>query len=189
MTVWHAVLGAASAPDAGGEARAELLLPAAQSVAWLRSDLDDLTGAQPAPSPGRTGEQGNAGSAPGRVAAADLVGLLARPASAWGVAYVLRGSRLGGTMIAPQLRAGLRLPPGRATSFLTSQGTDPGREWVAFRRRLDALGLTPVDLQAAGAAARWTFGWVGAVTTRALCTTGPEEGPPGLDRVGSGLSV
>ena len=175
--VWHAVLDVASAPDAAREAGAELLVPAVQSVAWLRTDLADLTG----PGPVRPGSVAEPGIGTGSAARSDLVGLLSRPASVWGVAYVLLGSRLGGSVIAGQVRGDPRLPAGCGTAFLTSRGTDPGREWVAFRRRLDALGLDEVHLRAAGAAARWTFGWVGAVTAPTLSTEALER-PRGLDR-------
>jgi hypothetical protein len=175
--IWHAVLDVASAPHAVGEARAELFVPAVQSVAWLQSDLADLTGAGLV----RPGCVAGPGIGVGSSTRSDLVGLVSRPATVWGVAYVLLGSRLGGSVMAGQLRGDRRLSAGCGTAFLTSQGIDAGREWVAFRRRLDTLGLSEVDLQAAGTAARWTFSWVGGVITQALCTGSP-QGPRGLDR-------
>lgn len=171
--VWHAVLDVTTAPEAVREARAELLVPALQSVAWLQSDL-----AGHEVRPGCLAETGNG---VGSTTRSDLIDLVSRPVSVWGVAYVLLGSRLGGSVIAGQLSGDLRPSAGCGTAFLTSKGIDPGREWVAFRRRLDALGLSEVDLHAAGTAARWTFSWVGAIIARAL-STGTQEGPQGLDR-------
>lgn len=187
QTVWSSVLGVVSAPGVARTARAELLVPATQSVAWLRSDLDDLHGVL-GTRPARPAVDGarDAGAAEGAVVA-DLHRLLAEPAGSWGVAYVLRGSRLGGSMLAAQVRTAPWLPPGGATAFLSSQGTDTGRDWVAFRRRLDALALGPADLQAAGAAARWTFAWVGAVAAHGLSTQAASA-PRGPDRVTSGSS-
>ena len=175
--VWHAVLDVTSAPEAVREARAELLVPALQSVAWLQSDIADLTG----PELVRPGCFAETGNGVGSATRSDLIDLVSRPVSVWGVAYVLLGSRLGGSVIAGQLSGDLRPSAGCGTAFLTSQGIDPGREWVAFRRRLDALGLSEVDLHAAGTAARWTFSWVGAVIARPS-GTGTREGPQGLDR-------
>lgn len=153
--VWSAVSCASAAPAACRESRLELTDLAVQALGWLRSDLADL---------GYGSRPSSRAAAGGPVYCSAVGDYLAQPAGSWGVAYVLRGSRLGGAVLAPQIRASLNLPTDRGTRFLASAGATPGREWVAFRRRLDMAGLSPRELVIAVDAARWTFRWVGAAT-------------------------
>ncbi|MBC7374377.1 MAG: hypothetical protein H7323_10355, partial [Frankiales bacterium] len=74
-----------SAPEAVREARAELLVPALQSMAWLQSDIADLTG----PELVRPGCFAETGNGVGSATRSDLIDLVSRPVSVWGVAYVL----------------------------------------------------------------------------------------------------
>lgn len=152
QTVWGEVSVGVLEPGAAAEATAELLIPAAQALDWLAADLSDLAPPE--------------GEVPMRCAAPSdarvLRRFLAHPAASWGLAYALRGSRLGGGVLAPLVRGALELPGDCGTRFLASHGTDPGREWVSFRRRLDAADLSEPEVAAAVEAARWTFRWVGA---------------------------
>jgi heme oxygenase len=152
--VWGAVLCAGTLPGACRQASEELLVAAVQARRWIRSDLASIGGH-------RASDLDVVQRAEDST---HLANLLAVPADSWGVAYVLRGSRLGGTVLAVRVSAALGLPPDCGTKFLASAGTEPGRDWVAFRRRLDGLDLSPAELGGAVDAARWTFGWVGAVT-------------------------
>lgn len=155
--VWQDVRAAAAAEGASAVAVQELVPMAEQALAWLADDLGapalrarpEVDGALPC-----------------------LTALLADPAAAWGVAYVLRGARLGGAVLAPRVDAALVPLTGRPSAFLASPGVEPGREWVAFRRRLDDCG---VPAAAALTAARWTFCWVAA----ALAPAGARPQPVG----------
>ncbi len=158
--VWHQVHLAAAAPGAAAEASAELLPPATESLRWLERDLADIGGPAGVQANQVSARTGAAGGRP-------LRRFLAEAPTTWGVAYVLRGSRLGGSVLAPLVRAKLGLTSASGTCFLASNGTAPGREWVSFRRRLDAADLLAGELAAAVDAARWTFRWVGAVITSA----------------------
>jgi heme oxygenase len=152
--VWSAVWSAASSPGACQEAVDELLAAAVQARRWIRSDLVDLgvtaVGSQNVESSDR------------------LTSLLAAPADSWGVAYVLRGARLGGVVLAPRLRKQLGLPPACGTRFLESTGSSPARDWAAFRHRLDRHHRSGDELARAVEAARWTFAWVACVTVAGL---------------------
>jgi heme oxygenase len=158
--VWGAVSCASAAPAACRESRQELTDLAAQALRWLQSDLADL---------GYGSRPSLRSTAGGPAYCAAVADYLAQPAGSWGVAYVLRGSRLGGAVLAPQIRASLNLPTDGGTRFLASAETRPGRDWVAFRRRLDMAGLSPGQLVIAVDAARWTFRWVGAATALRAC--------------------
>jgi hypothetical protein len=87
----------------------ELLIPAAQALEWLHSDLASL-----GPDWIRDGafEQ-----------APQLACLLC-------------------AVLAPRVGAALALQDGCGTKFLRSAGTEPGREWVDFRRRLDGMEVS-----------------------------------------------
>jgi len=157
--VWNQIRLAVAEPGACRTATAELRCPSDQALDWLAADLADL-----APAAGE--------APPRRVAPSDarvLRQFITHPSASWGVTYVLRGSRLGGGVLAPLVRRALEPPGDRGTRFLASRGTDPGREWVSFRRRLDAVELTTVELTAVVAAARWTFRWVGVATATDPC--------------------
>lgn len=169
VAVWTQVRLALDEPGVARAATAELLGLSKQALDWLAADLTDLAPA--------VGEPVSAYPPP---ADARMLGrLLANPSASWGVAYVLRGSRLGGGVLAPVVRDALQLPGDCGTRFLASHGTDPGREWVSFRRRLDAIELPAAELTAAVEAARWTFRWVGAATladSRRTVLAGPVAG-------------
>jgi heme oxygenase len=154
IAVWESVSRAASTPMASRAASEELVAPAAQALGWLGSDLADLGYVASAQSRGS--------SIVGTDWSDRLAELLARPADSWGVAYVLRGSRMGGAVLAARLRSALALRGDCGTSFLTSGGTRPGREWREFCGRLDSVTFSPAELTAGVTAARWTFGWIGA---------------------------
>lgn len=163
VSVWLDVARAANGPASCSTARAELLRPATLALDWLAVDLADL-----AVVAGR-GDRRCRSVTPStdrRASVGDHSGgfseLLAVTSSSWGVAYVLGGSRLGGAVLAPVLSKAVRLPDAIGTTFLRSASTDPGREWVAFRRRLDSLEISAEQLAVAVDAARWTFDRVGA---------------------------
>ena len=148
--VWTEARTAALSEDASPIARAELVVPSATVVSSLGIDLASI-------------DRPVLGLATVRAPRAELTDLLSRPGGAWGVAYVLLGSRLGNVAIAPRLRAELNLPGACCPAFLAPRVAHLGRDWNAFRSRLDATPLDHSDLDDAVAAARWTFRWVGAV--------------------------
>jgi len=144
-SVWHEVRRAVADPGASTTATTELAPMADQALAWLAAD-----GVAPGePTPGAPESRGSR--------QLGLSELLVDPAAAWGIAYVLRGSRLGGAVLAPRVDAALAPLTGAGSAFLGTAGADPGREWVAFRRRLNASGARRSE---AVTAARWTFSWV-----------------------------
>jgi heme oxygenase len=151
--IWREVQFAASSAQACAQATGEFLIPAAQALDWLQSDLASL-GEEP--SRDHAFEQA-------QISASRLGSLLEQPATTWGVAYVLRGSRLGGAVLARRVDAALALQNGFGTNFLRSSGAQPGQEWLDFRRRLDGSKVSSSALAAAVEAAKWTFDWVGTV--------------------------
>jgi len=164
LSVWQAVAMSAQEPSACSTARAELLGPAAQALDWLAVDVAELD-AVAGHGGRRSGHQARATGTTATSGGDDSGGfaeLLAVPSCSWGVAYVLGGSRLGGGVLAPMLSRAISLPDAIGTSFLRSVGTDPGRDWVAFRRRLDSVKLDQEQLISTIDAARWTFERVGA---------------------------
>jgi len=167
--IWAVVRAAVTATGVTPAATEELLLPSTQALGWLNADLADLRA-----KPDRPETEIDAAIRVGAAGGSRLRCLLEHQSGSWGVAYVLRGSRLGGTVLAPLVRAALGLRGDCGTRFLASSGTDPGREWVSFRRRLDSVDLPPPELAAAVDAARWTFRWVGAGTAATFA------GPAGL---------
>lgn len=151
-SVWREVRRAVAAPGASTTAATELAPMADQALAWLAAD-----GVAPGELiPGAPEARGSR--------QLGLSDLLVDPVAAWGVAYVLRGSRLGGAVLAPRVGAALVPLTGAGSAFLGTAGADPGREWVAFRRRLDASGARRSD---AVTAAQWTFCWVFSVLAAA----------------------
>jgi heme oxygenase len=147
--VWHAAELAARRSAAGQVAQAYLLWPAAAAVCSLRADLASLgfdpRSLQSSPSHTRR-----------------LAALLEDDAAAWGVAYVLLGSRLDNTVVASRLRATLALRDDCCTEFLQERVPNLRRDWNAFRDRLDAAELDPDALGGPVDAARLTFHWMGA---------------------------
>lgn len=96
----------------------------------------------------------------------------ARPSGGYGVRfdttdravggrYVLLGSALGGSVIAPAVERRLDLTEGAATRFFRRTGRAPGRDWRDFRLALAGRDWSPAELRAAAEAARQTFAFVG----------------------------
>jgi heme oxygenase (biliverdin-IX-beta and delta-forming) len=67
----------------------------------------------------------------------------------YGTAYVIEGSRLGGTLLAR------RIPPGLPSAYL--QAGHPRGGWRAFLNQMDASAAGPIWIEEAIAAARATF--------------------------------
>lgn len=75
-------------------------------------------------------------------------------AAAWGVAYVVEGSQLGGRVLHQRLRrAGVRAP----LRYLEGRGAGTGAHWQGFLQALRAALVQPADVAAAGDAACWAF--------------------------------
>lgn len=108
----------------GGDESARLLVASVRAVQQIAGDLDDLAVA--------------GATSPARRAEPPLAPLLGTPAGVWAVSYVLRGSRVGGAVLAPLIAERLRLPEGTAVAYLGDP--DTARAWAAFRRRLDSWG-------------------------------------------------
>ena len=78
-------------------------------------------------------------------------------AEAYGCAYVLEGSALGGVVLARTVTE--VLGPGAATSYLALRGIETGNAWSAFLRRLRVFGAaaTAAEANAACGGACATF--------------------------------
>lgn len=75
-------------------------------------------------------------------------------AAAWGVAYVVEGSQLGGRVLYQRLRrAGVSAP----LRYLEGRGPGTGAHWQGFLQALRAALAQPADVAAASDAARWAF--------------------------------
>lgn len=75
-------------------------------------------------------------------------------AGAWGVAYVVEGSQLGGRVLHQRLRrAGVDAP----LRYLEGRGAGTGAHWNGFLQALRAALVQPADVAAASAAACWAF--------------------------------
>ncbi|WP_225785518.1 biliverdin-producing heme oxygenase [Xenophilus sp. Marseille-Q4582] len=93
--------------------------------------------------------------APAAAAAVPLAGSPAQHAArAWGVAYVVEGSRLGGQVLYRRLAAPLAPHPLR---YLQGAGAQTGARWRAFLDELRAALDTPARVQAACEGAVWAF--------------------------------
>lgn len=77
-----------------------------------------------------------------------------REARAWGVAYVIEGSRLGGQVLYRRLAEPLAPHPLR---YLQGAGAQTGAHWRAFLDALRAALDTPARVQAACEGAVWAF--------------------------------
>lgn len=77
-----------------------------------------------------------------------------REACAWGVAYVIEGSRLGGQVLYRRLAEPLAPHPLR---YLQGAGAQTGAHWRAFLEALRAALDTPDRVQAACEGAVWAF--------------------------------
>lgn len=88
-------------------------------------------------------------------------------AAAYGAAYVLQGSMLGGAIIARTLQPNSQIP-GDSFTYLQPPGVSIGPVWRAFTIRLDAFGrgATAADHQAAIDAAQRTFAGFAAAIAR-----------------------
>lgn len=75
-------------------------------------------------------------------------------ARAWGVAYVIEGSRLGGQVLYRRLAEPLAPHPLR---YLQGAGAQTGAHWRAFLESLRAALDTPARVQAACEGAAWAF--------------------------------
>lgn len=76
------------------------------------------------------------------------------PAHAWGVAYVVEGSQLGGRVLLRRLRqAGVSAP----LRYLQGRGADTGARWNAFLQALRVALASPGQQAAACAGACWAF--------------------------------
>lgn len=103
-------------------------------LAPLRADLADA---------GLTGEAGGMARPPAHTAAA-----------AWGMAYVVEGSQLGGRVLHQRLRrAGVTDP----LRYLQGRGSGTAAHWNAFLDALRAALAQPADALAACTAACWAF--------------------------------
>lgn len=123
----------------------------------LRADLATLDAAQPTGAPPLAGV--------GWEDAGVRFDTLAR---AVGGRYVLLGSALGGSVIAPVVERRLGLGEGEATGFFRRSGRAPGRDWRDFRVALTARDWSPAELAEAADAARATFTFVGRVAAPLL---------------------
>ena len=68
------------------------------------------------------------------------------PAFAWGVSYVLEGSRLGGRVLYRQLAE--RLAP-HPLNYLQGAGEQTGTHWKAFIAQLRAQAFSPAEIRSA----------------------------------------
>lgn len=68
-----------------------------------------------------------------------------QPADAWGAAYVVEGSTLGGAIIAKQVRRRLGFTAKQGCAYFSGYGRDSAARWSAFRERLDALATPETD--------------------------------------------
>ncbi|KQP36168.1 hypothetical protein ASF44_16510 [Pseudorhodoferax sp. Leaf274] len=117
------------------------LMPALQRAGWgqdllepLRADLADA---------GLAGEPAGQARPPVQTEAA-----------AWGLAYVVEGSQLGGRVLHQRLRsAGVRVP----LRYLEGRGAGTAAHWKGFLQSLRAALVEPADVAAASAAACWAF--------------------------------
>jgi heme oxygenase len=153
---------------AGRDESARLLVASVRAIRQIAGDLDDLAVAGATPSGGQL-----------RGAEPVLAPLLDTPAGVWAVSYILRGSRVGGTVLAPLIAERLRLPEGMSAGYFGD--ADAGRAWVTFRRRLDSWGRvagTSAREQTAGVAHE-AFGRICERLAAVLPPTGPEDDDPG----------
>jgi heme oxygenase len=129
-SLWAGVRSGCGA--AGRDESARLLVSSVRAVRQVAVDLDDLAAVVAArPAVTRARRVAALRAAPDRC----LVPVLGSPAGVWAVSYVLRGSRVGGTVLAPIIARHLGLPGGIADNYFGDSAAGPA--WVRFRRRLD----------------------------------------------------
>ncbi|ATO17003.1 hypothetical protein CO540_26810 [Micromonospora sp. WMMA2032] len=75
--------------------------------------------------------------------------------------YVLLGSALGGSVIAPVVERRLGLAEGEGTRFFRRSGRAPGADWRDFRQALAGRDWSSAERHDAVEAARQTFEFVG----------------------------
>jgi heme oxygenase len=92
-------------------------------------------------------------------------GAAKNPAYLVGVFYVYEGSHNGGRFLAKRVRMAYNLAEeGRpGTQFMDPYGNDQPRVWRAFKEKLDSLGLSEEQMDAAVEAAKDVFGVVMAI--------------------------
>jgi heme oxygenase len=154
--IWTAALDGVG--PAGHDEAARLLVCGTRAIRRIADDLDDLDHLQAARSaralPAAGGPAAPSAEPPANPLpelSAGLAALLTSAPGVWGVGYLLRGSRTGGTVLAPLVARRLRLPDDAGTGYLSDDTVGPA--WVAFTRRLDRWGLA-VDAGAREAAVR-----------------------------------
>ncbi|WP_326533230.1 biliverdin-producing heme oxygenase [Pseudorhodoferax sp.] len=118
------------------------LAPLLQRAGWGLDPLEPLRA--------DLAEAGLAGDPPGQ--AGPLPGT--DIAHAWGVAYVVEGSQLGGRVLFQRLRrAGVQAP----LRYLEGRGPGTGAHWNGFLQALRTALAQPAEVQAACQAACWAF--------------------------------
>ncbi len=80
------------------------------------------------------------------------------PATAWGAAYVVEGSTLGGVVLAQQFERALAPAERGATSYLRLRGAGTAAHWRAFVQALEQAPLDGDALERAVRAAVLSFG-------------------------------
>lgn len=81
-------------------------------------------------------------------------------AGAMGAVYVMEGARLGGRVLARQVRTSLDLTDVRGAAYLNGEGDASGARWRHFVEALNAGIVSPGDIDRALGAARSTFGLI-----------------------------
>ncbi|HEX2809353.1 MAG TPA: hypothetical protein VHN80_24580 [Kineosporiaceae bacterium] len=159
----RAVAGAKGWP---GETAALARL-AEESLARIAVDLAELIQPADLDEPDESDEPDEPGGPDGGPVDNVFVPMLADEPGVWGTAYVLRGSAMGGRVLAPLITAQLDLAPGVATSYHAG-ADDAGRSWVGFRHRLDSWGVAagPEQRRVVVRRARSTFAAVGGRMAR-----------------------
>ena len=66
-------------------------------------------------------------------------------ADAWGAAYVVEGSTLGGAVIAAMVRRDLGYEPERGCAYFAGYGRGSAAMWASFRQRLDSISAPGTD--------------------------------------------
>lgn len=86
----------------------------------------------------------------------DVLPALGDASRAWGSAYVIEGSTLGGRFISRHLATTLGLTPENGASYFAGYGAETGAMWGAFRRTIEAR-VPVAEHERAVDAARDTF--------------------------------
>jgi heme oxygenase (biliverdin-IX-beta and delta-forming) len=70
---------------------------------------------------------------------------LSHPADAWGAAYVVEGSTLGGAVIAKAVRRHLGFTADRGCAYFAGYGRHSAARWRIFTEKLDLLASPEID--------------------------------------------